>query len=375
MHDIALISADQTWLLLAILLTAAAVGLWADRQRWGSRISGAVVSILITFVLTNTGIVPVAAPLYDQVWGIAVPLAIPLLLLRADLRRIAREAGPMLLAFLIGATGTVAGVLLMRHVLDLGTLDAQLSAVFAATYIGGSMNFAATAQAVELTDGAILSAAVAADNLLMTLFFIVLFALPGIPAIAGRFPAPAARIAQLSPMQARAPDTGSLANGLAFAATVCAIGFTVQAWSGVRGSAILVITVLSVALATARPATATRLTAAEPFGYLLMQVFFATIGASANIWVAMSAGPTVFFLAAGVLSVHLLVTLVGGRIAGLSLPELVVASNANLGGPTTAAAMAAGKHWPGLVTPAVLVGTLGYAAGTLVGVTLAGLLG
>ncbi|MCK5860725.1 MAG: DUF819 family protein, partial [Abyssibacter sp.] len=174
MHDTALISADQTWLLLAILLTAAAVGLWADRQRWGSRISGAVVSILITFVLTNTGIVPVAAPLYDQVWGIAVPLAIPLLLLRADLRRIAREAGPMLLAFLIGATGTVAGVLLMRHVLDLGTLDAQLSAVFAATYIGGSMNFAATAQAVELTDGAILSAAVAADNLLMTLFFIVL---------------------------------------------------------------------------------------------------------------------------------------------------------------------------------------------------------
>ena len=168
MHDIALISADQTWLLLAILLTAAAVGLWADRQRWGSRISGAVVSILITFVLTNTGIVPVAAPLYDQVWGIAVPLAIPLLLLRADLRRIASEAGPMLLAFLIGAIGTVAGVLLMRHVLDLGTLDAQLSAVFAATYIGGSMNFAATAQAVELTDGAVLSAAVAADNLLMT---------------------------------------------------------------------------------------------------------------------------------------------------------------------------------------------------------------
>ena len=65
MNDTALISANQTWLLLAILLTAAAVGLWADRQAWGSRVSGAVVSILITFVLTNTGIVPVAAPIYD----------------------------------------------------------------------------------------------------------------------------------------------------------------------------------------------------------------------------------------------------------------------------------------------------------------------
>lgn len=375
MNETALISADQTWLLLAILLTAAAVGLWADRQPWGSRVSGAVVSILVTFVLTNTGIVPVAAPIYDQVWSIAVPLAIPLLLLRADLRRIARESGPMLLAFVIGAAGTVAGVLVMRSLLPLGELDAQLSAVFAATYIGGSMNFAATAQAVNLTDGAILSAAVAADNLLMTVFFVILFALPGIPLIARRFRPPAVAITEQAGTDTPDADTGSLASGLAFAAIVCAIGYGMQTLTGVRGSAVLIITVLSVAVATLRPPTARRLTAAEPFGYLLMQVFFATIGASANIWVAMSAGPTVFFLAAGVLSIHLLVMLIAGRIAGLSLPELVVASNANLGGPTTAAAMAAGKHWPGLVTPAVLVGTLGYAGGTLVGVSIAHLLG
>ena len=40
---------------------------------------------------------------YDVVWSYLVPLAIPLLLLRADLRRILREAGPTLLAFAVGA--------------------------------------------------------------------------------------------------------------------------------------------------------------------------------------------------------------------------------------------------------------------------------
>jgi len=83
-----LISADQHWALWAVLLGSAAFGLWAEKTRWGAKISGAVVSILSTFVLSNCLVIPASAPVYDTVWSYIVPLAIPLLLFRADLKRI-----------------------------------------------------------------------------------------------------------------------------------------------------------------------------------------------------------------------------------------------------------------------------------------------
>jgi uncharacterized membrane protein len=67
------------------------------------------------------------------------------------------------------------------------------------------------------------------------------------------------------------------------------------------------------------------------------------------------------------LSVHLVVLLVVGRLFRLTIPELVTASNAAVLGATTAPALAAARGWHDLVTPGVLVGVLGYALGTFAG--------
>jgi uncharacterized membrane protein len=47
-----------------------------------------------------------------------------------------------------------------------------------------------------------------------------------------------------------------------------------------------------------------------------------------------------------------------------------MASNANVGGTTTAAAMAIAKVWKDLIGPILVVGTLGYLIGNYVGTTL-----
>lgn len=47
-----------------------------------------------------------------------------------------------------------------------------------------------------------------------------------------------------------------------------------------------------------------------------------------------------------------------------------MASNANVGGPTTAAAMAGSKRWKSLVLPGVLTGIFGYATATFLGLAL-----
>ena len=57
------------------------------------------------------------------------------------------------------------------------------------------------------------------------------------------------------------------------------------------------------------------------------------------------------------------------RIIPYRAPRLL-ASNACVGGPTTAAGMATTKGWHQLLVPAILVGVLGYAVATFASIAL-----
>ena len=132
----------------------------------------------------------------------------------------------------------------------------------------------------------------------------------------------------------------------------------------------MLVTAIAVSAATLAPGRVGRIGGATELGTLMMQVFFATIGASANIAIVLATGPSLFVFAAVILVVHLAVLLGAGYVFRLDLAEMVIASNANAGGPTTAAAMATSRGWQALVIHAILCGTLGYAVATFFGVAL-----
>lgn len=373
--------------ILAILLLAVALSDWLGRQRGFRHASAAGIVILLGAALANAGVLPVATdgiPVYDMIFALVTPAAIFLVLLEANLASL-RRAGPrMLFAFGAGAVGTLLGVLAAAAWVplpDIGARLGPLAGMFAATYIGGSANFNAVALEHGMAaEGTLYAAAIVVDNVMTMAWIVVTLLLPrlmrwlgGVAALPMEQGAPE-HVAPPEPL----PDTLALALPLGLAVASVAVSAALSglaAAAGTRIPSILLVTTL--ALLLAQLPIAARLTMAKPLGIWGMYLFLAAVGASADLGALAqsgSLGVAMFGFIAVILLVHLVVVVAFGLATRTDPDVIAIASTANIGGATTAFALAESFGRKDLVLPGILAGTLGTALGTYVGLAVAGLL-
>lgn len=378
-----LIGPDQTFALSAAIMVIVAFSLWAEAKPWGQKIGGPLLLLAIAMAAANLGLIPHTAPVYDTIGGLLVPMAIPLLLMRADFRTIFSESGTMLGVFLVAAGATFVGALVGVFVIDMGPLEPEIAGTVTASYIGGSLNFVATAEAVGIKESSIYVAGLSADAAGAVLFLILLMLLPAMRFVRNAMPSPYFGTKEVTPadrlgsevdVEAPAFRLLHIANGLAISLALCAASAWLASIFAIESLFILIVTALSLLVANFAKPLLRHVSSEFEVGTLFMYVFFVAIGAGANLAeVAGAAFPILMFILVMV-AVHLVLMVAVGRLLRLDLAEVMIASNACILGPAPAAALAASRGWRPLIAPGILVGLFGYAIATFIGVGLTALL-
>jgi uncharacterized membrane protein len=393
-----LIGPDNTWALWAIMtLVAAGAIMLEQKYDWAAKMTGCVIALVGAMILSNLRIIPVDAPAYDMVWGYVVPLAIPMLLFKADVKRIWKESGRSLVIFMISGAGTIVGGIMAFFLFKTMVPEpVGVTAMMIGTYTGGSINLVAMADEFDVTGGTV-STTIVADNLLMAVYFFVLAAIPTVTWFRARFAHPLtdaieAETAAGGKAKNRAeaywqPKPISIKHialtvGLAFA--IVAVSTRVADFlgglfptegdflpvlaGGMLGSKYLIMTTVTMALATFFPRFMQEIAGSQEIGTFLIHIFFTVIGVPASLYLILTQAPMLLVFCALMVAVNMLFSFGFGKLFRFTLEEICIASNANIGGPTTAAALAVSKGWTALIIPSILIGTLGYVIGNYYGI-------
>ena len=384
-----LIGPDDTFALLTILFFAAAIGIIGERKKWYGKISGVIVTITMTIILVSLNVIPsasdpnVTVPLYESMFKYIVPISIPLLLFNVNIRQIAQKSGRLLIAFLGGSAGICLGVIVAYFIVPLGDEAHKIAAVYAATYIGGSVNFIAVADALSFLDSPLFAATIAVDNVFTNLYLMVLFIIPTSKLFLRLIPYPVSQSHEKEEVISNVAEPTSgydmrmmeeITSVLLIAVLICAVSYAIgpMIQSAIKTDVkleILIITILVVIAGNLFPRLFQRLEqTAFQMGFFLIYLFLAVIGSACDVKLILASTPALMVFVAISLLVHFVVLIGVCKVMRISLVEMSVASAANVGGSTVSAPMAIALQAKQLVTAAVVIGVLGNVIGTFLGV-------
>jgi uncharacterized membrane protein len=381
--------------ILAVLAFCVALSEWLARKTILRHVGSALVVILIAAVFANTGVIPAYEPgieIYDGIFTYGVYVGVFWLLLLVRLVDVKRAGWPMLVLFAFGAAGTTLGVMVGMWAVDgansIGEHWRGIGGMFVGTYTGGSANLNLIAAEYGVTQSGSLFIGVNAVDAIMTTFYMI--ATIAIPRILWRFMPGRPKKRTVNVTAGSGDGAGGMNDtetlhpfDLGILLALGAGGYWLSGESklwldeflsssfdqSVKIPKAIVLTVIALTLAQL-PMIA-RLRGTRVLGMFAVMMFLSVIGCLCNLAALDILGElaiTLWIFAAIVIAVHALVIFGLAAVFRFDWDMAAVASQSNVGGGTTAIALARSLGRPDLVLPGILVGALGTASGTFLGI-------
>lgn len=360
---------------LTVLCLMVILSLYAAKTKWGRPMGAALLVIVFTAIVANLKLIPSASnsiPLYDAIFNYLAPISIFFLLLGANLRSIKKAGAPMIGLFLIGSLATVLGILVSWYLVSpqnvLGDDGRILAGMLTGTYTGGSVNFNAVALAYDFQErGTLYAGAIAVDNVITAIWVIVTIAFP---VLLRRF----FKDKKISASSTENDKTDNDAINLQSMGWLLFIGLAAFLVSEFIAEVLpkipSIITLSTIGIILAQTSFVSKLKGGHTLGLYLVYLFLAVIGAYCEISSVIAlkeVGLTLLLFTSIAVFIHGCIIILLGAFTFRDWDMISIASQANIGGGTSAIALAETFNRKELILPAILVGTLGNALGTYLG--------
>jgi len=363
--------------ILSVLVACVFASEWLLKFKFLKGLGAALIVILLTMIVANLGLLPKGSNgVYDGIFGYIAPAAIFLLMLDVNLGELRKVGLPMLLLFLAGTIGTTIGVVVAYQIIpDTPIFSGDYSALagmIAGTYTGGALNFNAVALHFNVMENGLLyTSAIAVDNLFTAVWMFVTLLIPRIM-LGKKY-----QKVTIEEKTKRAASPNLKQLSLLILLTIGAIWISDEAatWfasHNLQIPSILIITII--ALIFAQFKSISIIPGNQLYGTWLVYLFLAVIGAFCDLSAFAEAGKLALIILGFVIItvvIHGVVMWFAQRFIPCDWEEVAIASQANIGGSTTAMALAQTFNRPELVLPAIIIGTVGNATGTFIGFLIA----
>jgi uncharacterized membrane protein len=352
------------------------------KTKWGKGLGAAIIVIILGALAANLTLIPSASnsiELYSGIFHYIAPLSIFYLILNVNLSKIKAAGVPMISLFLLGSVATAIGVMVAYYLVEPASLidqyAAPLSGMFAGTYSGGSINFNAIALHYKVNEqGVLYAGAVAVDNVYTTIWILATLAIPKV--MHSVWPGKAIGVDINAKVEE--PDNTITLNSLVVLLPLGVGAFVLSEWLSTLLPVVpSILTITTIGLVLAQIPYFHKLSGSHSIGLYLVLLFLVVIGAYCEFAAVEKLGDIglMLMLFVGlIVLVHGLITIIIGRLFFSDWDMIAIASQANIGGGTTAMALAETFGRRELIVPAILVGSFGSALGTYLGFTVIGFL-